>query len=118
MAEQKFGDFTVVPGYFNPHVVGKLHTMRKPQEFSVQPASDGTLYVQSDKSTGKFDFRTRKGVLNTKGTYFAHLSKVMGAFEFEFPVDFVKACLAACPAQDSETSRGGVTLVNTVQVIS
>jgi hypothetical protein len=117
MTVDKYGDFQVVPGYFNPHVVGKLANMRKPQEFSVNPASDGTIYVQSSKSTGRFDFRTRKGVLNTKGTSFAHLTKMLGAVEFDFPVDFVAACLAACPAQDSETSKGGVTLVNTVKVI-
>lgn len=117
MTDVVFGDFTVVPGYFNPHVVGKLHKMRKAQEFTVQPASDGTLFVQSDKSIGKFDFKTGKGVLNVKGSYFPHLSPVLGAFAFEFPTDFVKACLEACPALDSETSRGGVTVVNTIKVI-
>lgn len=112
-----FGEFKVVPGYFGQHVVGKLAKMRKPQDFIVSPRSDGTIQVQSDKSIGVFDFRTRKGVLNTKGCYFPHLSKMLGAVEFEFPADFVKACLAACPAQDSETTRGGVTIVNTIKVI-
>jgi hypothetical protein len=114
----EYGDFTVGASRFGGHVTGKLHTMRKPQQFSVRPASDGTLYVQSDKSTGKFDFRTGKGVLNTKGTYFAHLSKALGAMDFEFPADFVKACLAACPALGSETDTGlGLVIVNTVEVI-
>jgi hypothetical protein len=117
MTQEAFGEFTIVPGYFGPQVRGKLANMRKPQTFIVQPASDGTIYVQSEKSTGKFDFRTRKGVLNTRGTTFAHLTPMLGAVEFEFPTDFVKACLEACPAQDSETTRGGVTVVNTVKVI-
>jgi len=114
---QTFGEFTVEPGFLSPHVVGKLANMRKPQEFLARPASDGTIYVQSDKSTGRFDFRMRKGVLNTKGDTFAHLHPYLGAVEYEFPVDFVKACLAACPALDSETTAGGVTFVNTVKVI-
>lgn len=113
----EYGEFTVEPSYFGQQVVGKLAKMRKPQKFSVHPRSDGTIQVQSDKSIGVFDFRTRKGVLNTKGSYFPHLSPALGAVEFEFPADFVKACLAACPAQDSETTRGGVTIVNTIQVI-
>lgn len=115
---ESHGSFDVVQGYFGPHVVGKLHTMRKPQDFVVQPASDGTIVVQSDKSIGRFDFKTRKGVLNTKGSYFPHLNSMLGAFAFEFPVDFVTACLAACPALDSETTVGGVTIVNTIQVMS
>lgn len=117
MDGSQFGEFEVVKSYFGFNVVGKLAKMRKPQTFSVMPRSDGTIQVQSDKSIGVFDFRTRKGVLNTKGCYFPHLNAVLGAVEFEFPVDFVKAALAACPAQDSETSRGGVTIVNTVKVI-
>lgn len=116
---ETFGEFSLTkPGMFGRGVVGKLANMRKPQEFLVRPASDGTVYVQSDKSTGRFDFRTRKGVLNTKGTSFMHLNPVLGAVEFEFPADFVKACLAACPALDSVTDTGaGVILVNTVKVI-
>lgn len=114
----EYGAFQVVPGFFGPHVVGRLAAMRKPQEFLVRPVADGSVYVQSDKSTGRFDFRTRRGVLNTRGTSFAHLSPVLGAVAFEFPADFVAACLAACPALDSETDTGcGVVLVNTVRTI-
>jgi hypothetical protein len=100
------------------HVVGKLGTMRKPQEFSVMPSDDGeTLVVQSDKSIGRFNFKTGEGVLNIKGCYFPHLSGFMGAKPYTFPAEFIAACLAACPALDSETSFGGVTFVNTVKTI-
>lgn len=85
-----------------PEVTAKLHTMRKPQEFSIFPVNDGKhIIVQSDKSIGKFDFRTGKGVLNVKGAYFPHLSPLLGAFEYQFPAEFVAACLAECPALDS-----------------
>jgi hypothetical protein len=110
-------EFEIVSGYFGPQVRGKLANMRKPQTFIVRPASDGSIYIQSDKSTGSFDFRTRKGVLNTKGTTFAHLNPALGAKAMLFPAEFVKACLEACPADGSETTRGGVTIVNTIKVI-
>ena len=113
----KYGEFEIVQGFFGQHVKGKLANMRKPQEFIVQPVDDGSIMVQSDKSIGQFDFRTGKGVLNTKGSYFPHLSRALGAVEYEFPADFVKAALAACPPLDSETTRGGVTIVNTIKTI-
>lgn len=112
-----FGEFEIVKGYFGPKVTGKLGAMRKPQTFSVMPVADGSIMVQSDKSIGQFDFRTGKGILNTKGSYFPHLNGALGAIPFEFPVDFVAACLEACPALGSETSRGGITIVNTIQTI-
>jgi hypothetical protein len=98
-------------------VTGKLGKMRKDQRFHISPTSDGRIMVQSPKSIGMFDFRTGNGVLNAKGAYFLHLNKVMGATEMEFPAEFVRACLEACPALDSETDTGtGCTLVNTVEV--
>lgn len=109
--------FRVVPSYFGKSVVGKIGNLRKERTFSVQPQSDGNICVQADGVIGVFDFRTRKGVLNTKGGYFPHLSAALGARPFEFPAEFVAACLEACPAQDSETTRGGVTIVNTIEVI-
>lgn len=115
-----YGEFELVATPFGKDedvdVVGKLGSMRKPQAFSVRPATDGTLYIQSDKSTGKLNFRTGEGVLNTKGTTFMHLQG-LGAQPFTFPPDFVRACLAACPALGSETTVGGVTFVNTVKVL-
>lgn len=109
--------FEIVPGYFGPRVKGKLAGQRKERTFTVQPTDDDRIIVQADGCIGSFDVRTGKGVLNTKGQYFAHLNKIMGAVEFEFPKEFVRLCLEAAPALDSETSRGGVTVVNTVRTI-
>jgi len=39
-----------------------------------------------------------------EGCYFPHLSAALGAVEFEFPAEFVRACLAKCPPLDSETT--------------
>lgn len=111
------GGFTIVPGYFGPRVRGKLAGQRKERSFSVSPTSEGKIMVQAEGCIGEFDFRTRKGVFNTKGGYFLHLSKALGARDFEFPAEFVRLALEVCPALDSETTRGGVTIVNTVQVI-
>lgn len=97
-------------------VVAKIANMRKPQDFSVSPMSDGRIMVQSDKSIGTFDFRTCKGVLNTKGCHFPHLHPALGAAEFEFPPEFVKECLTACPALDSVSDVGGVLIHNTIEV--
>lgn len=98
------------------HVTAKLHTMRKPQRFTVSPTSLGELLVQSDKSIGLIDPHTGKGVLNVKGSYFPHLNKALGAMPFTYPPEFVVACLEACPAMGSVTQLGGVTIVNTVEV--
>ena len=110
--------FELVPGYFGPQVKGKLAGQRKARTWSVQPTSiEGCLIVQADGAIGRFDFRTRKGVLNTKGGYFPHLDARLGAKPFEFPAEFVKLALEACPSLDGETTRGGVTIMHTVQVI-
>lgn len=95
-------------------VYAKLGKMRKEQDFIVQPRSDGTIMVQSDRSIGVFDFKTGKGKLNTKGCYFTHLAT---AEPFDFPPEFVQACLEVCPSQGGETTVGGATFVHTVQVI-
>ena len=74
----------------------KLGKMRKPQEFIVCPRSsntDNNIVIQSDKSTGMFDPKTGKGVLNIKGCYFAHLNPILGAKPFVFPPEFVKWCI-------------------------
>jgi hypothetical protein len=90
------------------YVTAKLARMRKAQEFSVMPVEDGEeLIVQSDKSIGRFNFRTGAGVLNTKGAYFPHLSKFLGAEPFTFPAEFVAECLQACPSLDGQTVYGG-----------
>jgi hypothetical protein len=108
--------FELVDGYFGPRVRGKLGAQRKAQDYIVQPMSDGRIMVQADTAIGTFDFRTRKGVLNIKGSTFIHLN-ALGAKPYEFPEEFVRLALEACPAQDSETTRGGVTIMNTVKLI-
>lgn len=94
----------------------KLGRMRKPDSYHVMPASDGQLIVQGHKSIGKLDFRTREGVLTTKGCYFPHLAL---ATPFTFPEDFVAKALEACPSQGGTTELGGgmVILQNTVELI-
>lgn len=111
------GEFSIVPGYFNRRVRGKLGRMRKPRDFSVHPMDDGRIMVQADKAIGTFNFRTREGVLNTKGEYFVYLDPRLGAERYTFPAEFVKLCLEICPALDSETEKNGVIVVNTVKVI-
>ena len=108
-------DFTLTPGYFGPKVTGKLGRMRKPQSFSVQPASDGSIIVQSDKSIGQFFPGDVEGRLNTKGSYFPHLAM---APRFTFPAEFIALAEEACLARGETTTRGGVTLVNEITVIS
>lgn len=75
----------------------KLGNMRKPQNWVVCPVSnntDGSIYVQSDKSIGKFNPETGEGVLNTKGRYFMHLNQIMGAQPFTFPKEFIELAKA------------------------
>ncbi len=108
---------------FGRRVEAKLGSMRKPQSFIVQPMSDGRIMVQSDKRIGVFDFRTREGVLSTKGPHFPHLTAALGAVRYTFPAEFVAECLDACPTLDGETTfttaRGApiLTVAHTVQVI-
>lgn len=110
--------FELVPGYFGPRVRGKLAGQRKARDWSIQPVDDGSIIVQSDGAIGQLDFRTRRGVLNTRGEYFPHLHAALGAKPYEFPAEFVRLALEACPGLGSETSRGGVTVVNTIRTIS
>jgi hypothetical protein len=110
-------DFEMVPGYFGPRVRGKLAGQRKARDWSIQPVDDGTIIVQGDGCIGQLDFRTRKGVLNIKGEYFPYLSPALGAKPYEFPAEFVRLALECCPALGSESSRGGVTVVNTIRTI-
>ena len=76
-------------------ITAKLGNMRKPQEFIVYPTSNqGNVIVQSDKSIGAFDAKTGEGMLNTKGCYFVHLNRQLGAKPYTFPTDFVVKCIA------------------------
>lgn len=110
-------EFVLVPGYFGQRVRGKLAGQRKSRDWSVSPTDDDRLIIQADGCIGAFDVKSGVGVLNTRGGYFPHLSAALGARAFKFPTEFVAACLRACPSLDGETTRGGVTLMHTVQVI-
>lgn len=70
-------------------VTAKLANMRKPQRFVVQRDQNGIYLVQSDKSIGKFDGKGR-GILNTKGCYFHHLTPFGGAMSYLYPAEFVQ----------------------------
>lgn len=90
-------------------VSAKLQRMRKPQDFVVYPKSrtdNGDLVVQSDKSIGRFDPETGKGVLNVRGPFFAHLSQ---ASPFTFPMDFVEACIEAQPKSGDTIGASSIT---------
>jgi len=69
-------------------IQAKLGNMRKAQEFIAQKTDKGNYLVQSDKSIGMFD-TSGEGVLNIKGSYFPHLSPVLGAKPYQFPEWFV-----------------------------
>lgn len=100
-----------------PSVTAKLGAMRKPQRFLISPMSTGEILVQSAKSIGKFDPATGVGILNTKGSYFPHLHPVMGAKPFTYPAEFVAEAVKVCPEPGGSRTIGGVTIVNTVEVI-
>lgn len=79
------------------HVTAKLGNMRKPQTFVVTLSDKGNFIIQSDKSIGRFDMISGEGVLNTKGSYFVHLSPSLGAVPYTFPQELVSECCAAFP---------------------
>lgn len=110
-------EFEIVPGYFGPHVKGKLAGQRKAREYSVQPTSDDRIIVQADGCIGIFDVHNGKGYFNTKGGYFLHLNAMLGAKPYAFPAEFVRLCLEASPALDSTVTRGGVTVHTTVKML-
>ncbi len=110
-------NFTLKRGAFGPSIEGKLHTMRKPDSWFVQPRSDGLIHLSGNRTTGVFDPATGKGRFNIKGSYFAHLHYAMGAVDYTFPEDFVTLAKECMLAPGEETSFGGMTLVNTIEVI-
>lgn len=81
------------------NVTAKLGKMRKAQEFSVYPRNNDTepVVVQSDKSIGRFDPVTRKGKLWIgKGAHPGFMQLAFGD-DYEFPQEFVDACLVQKP---------------------
>jgi hypothetical protein len=95
-------------------VSAKLGSMRKPQDFLIQPTDDGRVLVQSTKSIGWFEPKTGKGRLCTTGCYSWHLST---AKPFRFPPEFISEALHACPSLGGETIHHTVTIKNTVKII-
>lgn len=79
------------------YVEGKFGNMRKPQRFVVTLSDKGNFIIQSHKSIGKFDMKTGEGILNTTGSYFHHLSALLGAKPYTFPQEFVSECCRAFP---------------------
>jgi len=69
----------------------KLANMRKPQNFIVSQTNEG-FYIQSDKSIGDFNLQG-VGKLNTKGSYFVHLS--FGATPYTLTPEQLELCLDA-----------------------
>ncbi len=85
--------------------------MRKPQEFCINPikATDTTVIIQSDRSIGRFDLKTGKGMLNTKGCYFQHLNPAYGAIEYTLPEEYLTEIKKQLKAAGSVISlRGGI----------
>ena len=100
------------------YVTAKLGRMRKPQRFLVTRTDKGNYLVQSDKSIGMFDPTTHKGVLNTRGCFFPHLERVMGAVSFVFPPEFVEQCQESrmLPGDDMSGGRGIAIYAGTEEI--
>ncbi len=82
-------------------ITAKLSGMRKAREWSVLPVEGGErIIVQSDGAIGIFAWRTGQGKLCTRGGYFPHLAI---ARPFQFPPEFVTACMRVCPSLGGET---------------
>lgn len=108
------------------YVIAKLGTMRKEREWLVQATSDDRIIVQGSKpgkpgystpyadAIGCFDVTGKNGRLTTKGGYFPNLPF---AQPFEFPPEFVRACLEICQPLDAVGDYGVAVIHHTVQVI-
>ncbi|HUA09476.1 MAG TPA: hypothetical protein VMA98_09390 [Candidatus Acidoferrales bacterium] len=96
-------------------VRAKIAGMRKLREWTVMPTSDDRIIVQTDGAIGIFDWRNGKGRLCTKGGYYPHLRM---AAPYIFPLDFVRACLQACPSLGGTHALGdgAVIVENTVRI--
>jgi len=76
------------------HFNWKFPGMRKEDSLSVLPVdADGkTFTFQGSRTIGRVDVETGKGMVNYMGSnpkYFMHLSKMMGAVDFDFPQEFI-----------------------------
>ncbi len=91
----------------------KLGTMRKAQEWIITCTDKGNVLVQSDKSIGSFSpMDGGNGKLNTKGCYFVHLAV---AGPFQFPADFMQACLAVM-VRPGDSIGPGVSYGGTTEI--
>lgn len=99
----------------NNIVVAKLAGMRKARTWMVMPTSDDRIIVQAEGAIGIFEWRTGKGRRTTRGGHFPHLAI---AKAYVFPVDFVRACLQACPSLGgaNELCDGAFIVENTVRI--
>ena len=97
-------------------VTAKLSGMRKTREWIVMPTSDDRIIVQTDGAIGIFDWRSGNGRLSTKGGYFPHLAI---AKPFVFPVEFIRACLRACPSFGGQHTEchGALIIEHTAKII-
>jgi len=67
--------------------------MRKPDDIIVYPRKEEKEFTfQGSRLIGTVDPETKKGRLNFKGSnskYFIHLSKMLGAIDYEYPQEFI-----------------------------
>lgn len=98
-------------------ISAKLGGMRKPQSFVVYPFKpdepEAPLIVQSDRVIGQFDRQSGSGMLNWRGPShkgFPHLSRLLGAEPYQFPAEFVQACLSAQPKPWDTIGNGVVRI--------
>lgn len=100
------------------YVMAKLGTQRKEREYLVQATSDDRIIVSegygSKGTIGTFKVDGSEGRITFAGAHFPHLAL---AKPYEFPPDFIKACLHVCHALDAVTEGGGIIAHQTVKVI-
>ena len=97
-------------------VTAKLSHMAKAQVFIVEPLAPNAddyekqfITIRSHRSIGFFHRETGRGYLNWRGGkhyYHSHLATALGAEEYQFPADFVQACIDALPQPGDEIASG------------
>lgn len=96
---------------YRKHIVMKLAGMRKPDEFVVYaPREDGRIMAQGDRTICLFDPVTRRGIINWRGGHFKyapHLTQEGGAEFYEFPQEFVDACINEMPNHGEAIDKRG-----------
>lgn len=106
------------------YVHAKLKGQRVEREYLVQATSDDRIIVQGSKPgqpgratpyadcIGCFNVDGTGGRFTTRGGFFPHLAI---AEPFDFPPDFIRACLEVCQPLDAVTDGGGIIVNHTVQ---